>query len=233
MRWCKVALAIGVIALLASPALAQRRGFGGFGRGPDQLLRVEKVQKDLGLDKDQVTKATEALTKVNEDMRDERQKLFSPDTSQEERAEIRKKITEAQNKAIKDVLNEKQLKRLHQIELQQMAESPFGPGPFFQNEEVQKALKLTDDQKDKIKTIQEDLGKEMREIFQPGQKPSEEDMKKMQGLRKDAHANITKVLTDDQKNAMKDLLGAPLELKPEDFPRGGRGGKPGKPRTDF
>jgi hypothetical protein len=233
MRWCKVALVIGVAALLASPALAQRRGFGGFARGPDQLLRVEKVQKDLGLDKDQVTKATEALTKVNEDMRDERQKLFSPDTSQEERAEIRKKITEAQNKAIKDVLNEKQLKRLHQIELQQMAESPFGPGPFFQNEEVQKALKLTDDQKDKIKTIQEDLGKEMREIFQPGQKPSEEDMKKMQGLRKEAHANITKVLNDDQKNAMKDLLGAPLELKPEDFPRGGRGGKPGKPRTDF
>ncbi len=233
MRLCKVALVIGVIALMAGPALAQRRGGFGFGRGPDQLLRVEKVQKDLGLDKDQVTKVTEALTKVNEDMRDERQKLFSPDTSPEERAEIRKKISEAQNKALAGVLNEKQVKRLHQIELQQQQQ--FGLA-IYQNDEVQKALKLSDDQKEKLKTIQDDLQKDVREAFQAGGggKPDPETMKKIQGLNKEAQTNAEKVLTADQKKTLKDMLGEPLELKPEDFPRGGRfGGKPGKPRTDF
>ncbi len=231
MRLCKLALVLGVVALLASPALAQRgRGFGGGGMGAGALLRVEKVQKDLGLDKDQVTKAEDALRKVREDNREEMQKLFSPDTSQEERATIRKKISEAENKAIKDVLNEKQMKRLKQIEHQVAGVN------MFQDEEVQKTLKLTDDQKGKIKEINDDLNKEMREMFQPGQKPGPETFTKIQSMRKDALTSAVKVLNDDQKKTYKELTGEPLELTPQDLFQGrGRGGKPGgdKPRTDF
>ena len=136
------------------------------------------------------------------------------------------------DKAINSVLDEKQQKRLHQIVLQQQ-----GIGAL-QQEDVQKALKLSDEQKEKIKDIQGDLQKEMQGLFQPGEKPDFQAMqKKMEGLRKEAMTNATKVLNDDQKKTFKDLTGEPLELKPEDFPqgfgRGGRGGKPDKPRTDF
>jgi Spy/CpxP family protein refolding chaperone len=226
MRLCKLALVLGVVALLASPALAQRGrgGFGGFG-GPGFLLRVEKVQKDLGLEKDQVTKAEEALTKVREDHREDMQKLFDQNTSQEDRDAIRKKLAEANDKALKEVLSEKQMKRLKQIEHQQQGVD------MFNDEHVQKALKLTDEQKTKIKEINDDLRKEMREMFSGGGKPGPETFTKIQGLRKDALASATKVLTDDQKKQLKELTGEPLELKPEDFPRGGKPG--GKPRTDF
>jgi hypothetical protein len=224
MRWCKVALVLGVIALAASPVLAQgRRGFGGFG-GPGMLLGVEKVQKDLGLDKDKVAKATEALQKVREDNRDELGKLR--DASPEERAEIMKKFNDAQTKALAGVLDEKQMKRLHQIQLQQQGVN------MFQDEEVQKKLSLTAEQKDQIKTINEDLQKDIQEMFSGG-KPGPEAFTKIAGLRKEALAKAEKTLKDDQKKTLKEVLGEPLELKPEDFPRGGRGGKPDKPRTDF
>jgi hypothetical protein len=124
MRLCKLALVIGVVALLASPVLAQPggRGFGGTG-GAGMLIRVEKVQKDLGLDADGVKKATDALTKVREDNRDEFAKLR--DASAEERTKILAKINEANEKALKDVLSEKQMKRLKQIELQQLGTAMF------------------------------------------------------------------------------------------------------------
>jgi hypothetical protein len=222
MRLCKLALVFGVAALLAAPAFAQP-GRGGFG-GPGMLLGVKKVQKDLGLDEDAAKKATDALAKVREDNRDEFAKLR--DASPEERTAIMKKFNEANEKALKDVLTEKQLKRLKQIERQNA-----GIG-MFSMEDVQKTLKFTDDQKAKIKEINDDLQKEMGDLRSGGFSP--ENIAKMQTLRKDALTNAMKVLKDDQKKELKEMNGEPLELKPEDFPaRGGRGGKPDKPRTDF
>ncbi len=226
MRLCKLALVLGVAALLASPALAQPgRGRGGM-VGPAQLLRVEKVQKDLGLDKDAVTKVEDSLKKVNEDQKDEVAKAADRNATPEERTAARKKIGEAQEKALKDVLSEKQAKRLKQIEHQVQGIN------MFQDEHVQKTLKLTDDQKGKIKEINDDLQKEQRDLFSGG-KPGAEAIQKMQTMRKDAMANAIKTLNDDQKKQMKDLTGEPLELTLQDLFQG-RGGKPGgKPRTDF
>ncbi len=225
MRLVKLALVIGTAALLVSPALAQR-GRGGFGGGVGAagLLRIEKVQKALDLNKETVDKALAALQKVNEDTREDRQKAFDQNTSQEERAKIMAKISEANDKAIKDVLSEKQLKRLKQIERQQAGIA------IFQQEEVKKDLKLADDQNTKIKEINDDLQKEMRDAFQGGFSP--ETMTKIQTLRKDAMANATKVLKDDQKKELKELLGEPLELTQEDLMQGRKPGAD-KPRTDF
>src|SRR6516164_7541589 len=142
MRLCKLALVLGVAVLLASPALAQR-GRGGFGF----LLQIEKVQKDLGLDKDGVKKVDEALQKVREDHKDDLDKMRDPDTKQEERAEILKKFNAANEKALKGVLSEKQMKRLKEIQRQVMGID------MFSDEEVQKTLKLDDKQKEKIKEI--------------------------------------------------------------------------------
>jgi hypothetical protein len=226
MRLCKLALVFGVAALLASPALAQPGGRGmGMGLGGGALVRIEKVQKDIGLDADGVKKVTEALDKVRADNREEMAKLR--DASPEERTAILKKINEANEKALKDTLSEKQVKRLKQIEMQVAGVN------MFSMEDVQKTLKFTDDQKTKIKEINDDLQKETRELFQGGFNP--ENMTKMQTLRKDALANAMKVLTDDQKKQVKEVTGEPLELTPQDLMqgRGGRGGKPDKPRTDF
>jgi hypothetical protein len=220
MRLCKLALVFGVVALVAGPALAQP-GRGGFRMGGAMLLRVEKVQKDLDLSKDQIKKADEALTKSMEDNRENFQKLFDPNVSQEDKDAIRKKMTEANEKMVKDILEEKQQKRLKQIERQQQGID------MFQDAAVVKALKISDKQKDQIKEINEEMTKEVAELFKDGF--SREKLAKVQTMRKEALEKTVKVLDDDQKKALKDLNGKPLELKPEDFPRPT---KPAKPR-DF
>jgi hypothetical protein len=232
MRLCKLALVLGVVAILATPALAQRgRGlFGGnLGANPAFLLRVEKVQKDLGMDKEQVEKLQAAQMKVFEDMRDEFAKLApNSEATDDEKAAVMKKLQEANDKVLKDNLTEKQQKRLKQIQYQQQGIDMLADAG------IQKTLKLSDDQKDKIKEIKKDLDKETEELqpkFEPGTKPDfskiQENQKKIRELRKDAMTSATKQLNADQKKQLKEMQGEALELKPEDFFGGRRGGKPG------
>jgi hypothetical protein len=223
-----LALVFGALVLLSSPALAQR-GMGRGGFGPAQLVQNKSVQEELKIDADQAKKVKETLDKVREDLKDEYAKFGrGSDASQEERAAARKKTGEAETKALKDVLKDDQVKRLQQIQRQLMGLA------IFDDPDVQKELKLTDEQKDKIKDIQKDLQKERDAIFPPGEKPDfskfQENQKKLQGITKEAMDNASKALKDDQKKTLKELTGAAFEIK---FDFGGRGGKPDKPRTDF
>jgi Spy/CpxP family protein refolding chaperone len=245
MRLGKFALVIAAGLLAASPLLAQQPGGrggrgGGFGGGglTGMIAQNTQLQEELKMDKDQVTKLTEALNKVRDDSRDDFAKLR--DASAEERTAIFKKIADANAKAVETVLKPEQVKRLHQIENQQA-----GIG-VFAKEDVQKTLKLTDAQKEKLDDINKELQKDIRDLnpaaggaggggrggrggaggggFNP------ENIQKMQDLRKEAMTSAKKVLTDEQKDVLaKDVLGAPFELQFQNpFGGGGRGGQPGK-----
>jgi 2'-5' RNA ligase len=208
---CKVSLALGLAVLLARPAVAQFRGGGGGGIGG--LLTNKSVQEELKLDKDQVDKVAEALKKVREDLKDEMAKLRDRDTPREERATLMRKVGEAEHKALDGILKAEQTKRLHQIQLQLE-----GVGAFA-NAETQKALNLTDKQKEDLKAIQEDLQKEQREIFQNAGDDRQAAFKKIQTLRKDKLDAALKVLTDEQKKTYKEMTGEHFEIRFEP-PRG-------------
>src|SRR5437588_8634861 len=95
----KVALTIGLVVLLASPALSQRRpggggGFGG-GGGVGALLQNPGVQKELAMTEDQVTKVKDAVAKVREKHKDDLAKLR--DLPREERATKGAEIMKAVN----------------------------------------------------------------------------------------------------------------------------------------
>jgi Spy/CpxP family protein refolding chaperone len=62
----KLGLALGALALLASPALAQgqTQGRGGFGGGAAGFLMAPNVQKDLKLTDAQVNKIQETLREM-------------------------------------------------------------------------------------------------------------------------------------------------------------------------
>src|SRR4029077_6156518 len=89
---------------------------------------------------------------------------------------------------------------------------------------VAEDLKLTDDQKSKIKTVLDDLDKESRSLFQPGG-DRDEMRKKMTELRKTSLEKATAILTDEQKSKWKEMTGAPFtgELKTNFGPAGGVG----------
>lgn len=195
----KVAAAVGLVGLLASPALAQFGGGFGFGG----LVRNESVQKELNLTEEQKTKLKDALDKVRENHKDDLEKFR--DLSMEERQKLMRTLNEENTKAVSGILDNKQMKRLKQITWQTQG------AQAFQNPEVQKSLKLTDEQKDKIKSINEDAGKQMRDLFQGGF--NEETRKKMQDLRKETLEKVTAVLTTDQKKSWKEMTGKPFEVR--------------------
>jgi hypothetical protein len=200
---------LGIVAILAVPAMAQPpRGGGGIG----QLLLNKSVQEELKLDKESIEKITAAITKVREDLKDDIAKLREQGTSREERMEINKKVAEATTKAVADFVKPEQMTRVKQIQRQQMR---FG---VFADPEVQKAINLSDDQKDDIKKLNDELGQKRRELFQDtqgDQDKTREATTKFNEIAKGNMEKVTKSLKEEQQKAIKELLGAPFELKIE------------------
>jgi Spy/CpxP family protein refolding chaperone len=208
----KLALAFGIVALMAAPALAQQgRGGGGMFGGGGMLLTNKSVQTEITATPDQVSK----LTALGDDMRAKATaaREAAKDLSQEERqAKMRELMTKGQadmDKALADILDPKQVKRLHEIQVQTAGAMGLTMG------RVGDKLKLTDDEKQKIRDLNQEVGQQMREIFQSAQDDREGAMKKMTALRKETLAKALKVLTADQKKTYDELAGKPFELKME------------------
>ncbi len=215
----RIALTVSLAALLAGPASAQQRqprqGGGRMGQGGlAGLLQNESVQKELKIDKDQAGKVAEAVKQVRDAHRDDFAKLR--DASQEERRakmqELTRTVSEETLKAVGTILKPEQVKRLKQIEIQQA-----GVNAFLRSD-VQKALNLTDEQKQKIKAIAEESAQETRALFggrgqggQGGQRGV--DREKITAMRKQAMDKAAAVLTDDQKKTWKDLTGDPFQVQ--------------------
>ncbi len=223
----KTTLIVGLAAWLVSPVAAQppfggRGGFGGRGFGePSILLQNTGVQKELKLSDEQVKKIKDIGQKIGDKHKDDFAALAKVD-EQERREKVQKwfkAISEETEKELASVLTPEQSKRLKQISLQMRGSQAFN------EEEVQKSLNLTDDQKDKIKTLNEDLGKEMQGLVQPGQDffKFQEVRQKAATLRKETVEKVVALLTDDQKKAWKEMTGDLFEVKFEAPPGGFRG----------
>jgi len=222
----RLALTVMVAALLVGLVVAQRFFGGGGGFGGAGLLENKSVQEELKMSEEQTTKAKKAIQDVRAKYKEDFGKVFQIEDKSERDpkfAELAKKVNDETMKEVDEILKPEQIKRFKQIQLQVR-----GPDAY-RDEEVQKTLKLTDDQKDKIKTIMEDFGKEAQEIFKDAGGDFKAAGKKVQDLRKETQDKITGLLTDDQKKAWTELTGKPFELKMEFGGGKGKGkGKKGK-----
>jgi len=209
----KVLLALGVAVLLAGPSFAQPRP----GNPLKFLLENKDFQKELSLSEEQVKKAVTAADDVFKKHEDDLKDIdFRSPEGRQKMGEINKKITGETKKALTDILDAKQMKRFNQISLQGSLRMQ-GPGAYA-DADLQKDLKLTDEQKDKIKTITTDLNKEREELFKDaGGDPAKfrEIRQKMDGLNKEASEKITKLLSTDQKKTLEEMKGE--EFKFPDF----------------
>ncbi len=205
---CTFAIALAIVALLASPALAQPPMRGG--GGPLPLLLNKDVQKDLKLTDDQIKKFT--------DLQGKRPNVRFNDPRMEEYIKL-------VDKTVADTLKADQAKRLEELRLQQR-----GARAAFTDEKIAEKLKVTADQKDKAKAISDDARRAMGELFQPGTRPSEEALKKLAALNKSTNEKLAKLLTDEQKKEWAKMTGDPFkgEFPPAFGGRrpGGGGGRP-------
>jgi Spy/CpxP family protein refolding chaperone len=204
--WKSAAWALVATAALASSAFAQRGG--GFGRGGGggmNMLTMPEVQTELKLTDEQKTKVTDLAAKLREQRQSQFQELrdLAPDERQKRMADWRAE----EDKQLGDILNADQMKRYHQLQLQQQ-----GLSAAVTDKTVADELKLTDEQKTKIQAIVDDQRNAMRELFQGGGGGADRQamMQKMQELRKQSDEKIAAVLTDDQKGKWKEMTGAPF-----------------------
>lgn len=195
-RLVPMCLALAIVVLASDPVSARQRGrgAGGFGISPMMLLGQKSVQEELKLTDDQVKKVQELAEK----QRGSLQELRNLD--QDERRKKMQEMAQANQKALGAILKEGQAKRLKQITLQQQ-----GPAAF-RTPEVASALKITDEQKQKMSEIQENATNQTRDLGR-----DEEARKKRQELRKATNEKMMGVLTSEQKDKWKELTGEPFK----------------------
>ncbi len=194
------------------------------------LLTMPEVQKELGMTDEQNAKVEDLRGEMRDDFRSAMSGIdFQAlrDMSEEERdkkmAEIRTKSEELSKQSdakVAKVLDEKQMKRLKQLQIQREGAAAFTRA------EVLGKLALTDEQKAKIKKIQDDARTQGRPAFNPDASPEERQaaIAKMQESRAKVLKDIKATLSSDQLTAWSELTGK--EFK---FPQGRGFGGPGGP----
>jgi len=209
-------------------------GPGGFfgGGGMLGLVARDEVQQELQLvdeQKDKVRGITDEMrNKMREQFRDVMGQMqnLSDDERRAKFGEIRTKI-EAMNaeteKQLEKVLLPHQLDRLRQIDLQTKVQSRGASA--LTSGDVAKALKLTDEQREKL----EKRAAEVQEELQT----------KIKQLQADARKKMLDVLTPDQQAQLEKMMGQQFDLPEQNFRdrfrgRGGRGGRTpgGQPEKD-
>lgn len=198
----KVLLTASLTLGLTGFALGQRQG-PGFNNGPGRLIADPGVQKELKLTNPQLGRIRVALARVMQAHREDLAKLR--DASLVERMQIMRVVGEDSRKAIGGILDAKQMKRFKQILWQQ------GGVRVLLDPEVQKELKITEDQREKLREVAQGALKQLQELFQGGNaQGAQEGVEK---IRKDAQAKAEALLTDEQKKTLKEMKGEPFALQ--------------------
>jgi hypothetical protein len=217
----RLAIALGAVAALSAPALAQRPGgFGmGMGGGGAMLMSNKSVQQELKLDASQ----TEKMNKYAEETMAKRREQFQglQDLPQEKRREkmqeMMKTANEENQKAIKEILKPEQVTRFNQIELQSRRFAAFA------DPAVREKMRFTEEQASQIRSLSESFQSEAQEIRQNTQGDFAEMRKQMDALNKAKMDKVTALLTADQKKTWKEMTGEPFEVKFEPPRRPGGG----------
>ena len=178
------------------------------------VLDIPGVPRDLKLSDEQINKLKDALGKVMEKHKDDIPKFqqMSPEERQKTQEEQQKKakpIEEDIHKAVAGILNATQMKRLKQIKWQ-----VAGVGALI-DLDLQKELKLSVEQKKKLKGIFIDMMKKWEQI----QPCEEKSWEKYQAIIEDLEAKSSGVLSEGQKKNLEGLMGPPFELSPPPTPK--------------
>lgn len=150
-----------------------------------------------------------------------------------ERQKEREALTAEIKKVTEETLTADQKKRIKQIDRQILGMRAFT------NEEVATELKLSDEQKSKIKGIVDEYTKDTAALggrggFNKGgfdKEKAAENQAKREKLRKAATADIEEVLTADQRKQWKDMTGEPFDTTKLFQFGGGRGPRGNNTKT--
>lgn len=211
--------------MLTVIATAQRGGQGGFRRGfaaggPGILMRPDVV-KELKLTDSQATKIESLLESMRPQGRGGfggggggggggrgggggGRGGFGRGGDPEQAAETDKKL--------KEILNDAQYKRFHELSLQQA-------GGFALNQpRVAEQLELTSSQKSKLEDLRTDMDEERRDMFSGGGGGGDREAMRAETrlMRTEYGKKMLKVLNADQKKKWAEMVGKPFKFANDD-----------------
>ncbi len=167
-----------------------------------RLLTQAAVLDDLRLDDGQRAKVAELSARVGKQWKEGLRDFgrLSP-TERGRRALEQARANEA---TVKAILTPAQLRRLHQVGLQ------VDVSGAFREPELAAALKLTAEQRERIRIIEEEAFLGMLRSFWPGLVPADAD-KAAAPRNKPPNERILEVLTEEQSRKWREATGAPFK----------------------
>jgi len=220
-RWPQIVAAVVVLVLLVVVvrAFISAGQPSNFGKSVLWLVTQKSVQEELRLTEEQVTKIAKLDDKKYQALTWENTARLS----QYDKEKIAEQQDLSAERSLPWILDAEQMKRLKQIYFQQRGHSAWN------DPEVAEELKITREQKDELKALQDKQQKEMRELFRPnfGANPDPAQppitREQIEELRKTQEAQINGVLKPEQHEIWVQMLGAPFKGSIDPQPRGGGG----------
>lgn len=159
--------------------------------------QAERMKTELGLDEVQYN----SVKAINEDHAAKLKKVWADSSlSKETKQQQMKSLHNERETALKKVLTEEQHKKLVANRSDQRskhgARMAKHRGDFA--ERMQKELSLTDEQTEKVKTINREFGQEFRTLRNDSTMPKEDNKARMKQLRDDYQKKLKTILTEEQ-----------------------------------
>jgi hypothetical protein len=178
----------------------------------EYMLQDQDAVKEMKLTNDQLTKAKAVSRQVREKHKGDLAKLkdVPKEAYPQKLRDLEKTVAEQTIKGLAGTLKPDQLKRFKQLELQNRGLIALS------DPEVEKTLKLTDDQKGKIKTMYDAIIQERFVLFKDAQNDAtkiREVFRKAAAKDKEGLEKASALLNDDQKKVWKELMGELFEFK--------------------
>jgi hypothetical protein len=188
-------------------------GPAGFGGGLVWLLDAEALHQDLNLSEDQAARFRQIAEKFRQQSRDQ-----APGAAGANRDRIEGSRQQASQRAqeieqqVAAVLDSGQLRRLKQIELQQQVR--FSAPTALLQPTAAEALQLTPDQRRELGDLASELQTKRNALFQDlrerGRRMSDR-RSEMDELADEAFRKATALLTPDQQDKLKQVMGEPFQ----------------------
>jgi Spy/CpxP family protein refolding chaperone len=161
------------------------------------LLRQKSVQKELECTPEEAAKIKEFTHQQSEAARK------ASELGEAERKEAYEKLEKQDKEFLARTLTDKQNKRLHQITMQYTALH------HLTSPELVRELKLSEEQVQKLKDLQNEARKELVVILSA--KGREGKKEKFGKLHQDTRKKILVILTDEQHGKVREIAGPPFE----------------------
>jgi len=213
-------LTVVAVALLPGLLQAQARPpqQGGTGQGtgqaggfnfPTPLFQFPGVSQSLNINQDQMRRLQTMTNRMQNDQRGAFTRAFGARTDDREAnlASMQRRFNQDWMRGARDILNQDQINRLQQLQLQQQ-----GLGAFA-DADIQRRLDLSAQQQRGLTDLQRQFTNQLRDFrnFNP---QNRDDMRRWQDFQRGTNEKLNSILNQDQRRMWSGMIGQPFNFPP-------------------